>query len=188
MGRFSTTLHIKNNIDRSGFVNAFGEIMKNRGFLPCSEDEAGVSYALAFGEGSWVTLTNEDYNRNPQKAHEDSLQIAEAMKTSAFSVEVVDSDFAVLILNNGDMVIVGDGSGYSIEEPSRGNPKYWQPLIASDRTWGQFSETVEQENIFVEETLLELAEILGIPPELICIDFDEISEIENPIRLYFIKA
>ncbi len=92
MGRFSTTIQIKNNIDRSSFINSFCDVMKKRGFVPCAEDEAALSYALAFSEGGWVTLASEDYRDNPKKAQDDLKYLADGLKTSAFSVEVVDSD------------------------------------------------------------------------------------------------
>lgn len=123
MGRFSTTVQIRNNTPRIKFTDLFCEMMKKRGFVPCAADEAALSYLLAFGEGGWVTLTSEEeYKGSPQKAYDDSREMAAALNTSAFTVEVVDSDFAVLTLNNGDTVIVGDGSGYGIEEPARGAP------------------------------------------------------------------
>ena len=134
MGRFSTTVHIKNNTDRMRFVNTFCDVMKKRGFVPCSEDEATQSYLFAFGEG-WVTFANKEYKDNPQKAYDDTREMAAALKTGAFLVEVVDSDFATLTLNNGDCVIVGDGSGYGIEEPERGTRKYWEPVLADGKTW-----------------------------------------------------
>jgi len=162
--------------------------MKKRGFVPCAEDEAALSYALAFSEGGWVTLASEDYRDNPKKAQDDLKYLADGLKTSAFSVEVVDSDFAILSLNGGDTVIVGDGSGYGIEEPSRGNRKYWEPMLADGRTWERFSETVEKSNAFVEDTLSELAVILGISPELICAECSELSDTENEVQLYFKKA
>lgn len=188
MGRFSTTIQIKNNIDRSSFINSFCDVMKKRGFVPCAEDEAALSYALAFNEDSWVTLANEDYRDNPKKAQDDLKYLADGLKTSAFSVEVVDSDFAILSLNGGDTVIVGDGSGYGIEEPSRGNRKYWESLLASDKTWEQFTEIAQKDSTFVEGTLSELAVILGISPELICAECSELSDTENAVQLYFKKA
>lgn len=175
MGRFSTTVHIKNNVDRMRFVNAFCDVMKKRGFVPCAEDEAAQSYLFAFGEG-WVTFANEDYKNNPKKAYDDTREMATAMKTSAFSVEVVDSDFAVLTLNNGDCVIVGDGSGYGIEEPSRGNRKYWEPLIANGKTWEQFSKAAAAREIFVEDALGKVAAVLGIDPFYMDVDHDEVLE------------
>ena len=191
MGRFSTTVHIKNNVDRMRFVNTFSDVMKKRGFVPCSEDEAAQSYLFAFGEG-WVTLANEEYKDNPQKAHDDVQQIAAALKTSAFSVEVVDSDFATLTLNNGDCVIVGDGSGYGIEEPERGTRECWEPVLAEGKTWEQFFETAEKNSVFVEETLGELAAMLGIDPYYICANFDEVKEKANNgnsvVEFYFKKA
>lgn len=67
MGRFSTTVQIKDNAGRMRFIDLFCEVMKKRGFVPCSEDETAVSYLLAFGDGGWVTLANEEYKDNPQK-------------------------------------------------------------------------------------------------------------------------
>ena len=188
MGRFSTTVQIKNNIDRSSFINSFCDVMKKRGFAPCVEDEAALAYALAFSEGGWVTLANEDYRDNPKKAQDDLKYLADGLKTSAFSVEVVDSDFAILSLNNGDTVIVGDGSGYGIEEPSRGNREYWEPILSDGRTWEQFSEIAQNDSVFVEAALSELAVILGISPELICAECSELSDNENVVQLYFKKA
>jgi len=195
MGRFSATVHIKDNAGRMRVINTFCEVMKKRGFVPCSEDEAALSYLLAFGEG-WVTLANEEYRDNPQKAYDDSRQMAAALKTSAFSVEVVDSDFALLKLSDPDggedEVVVGDGSGYGIEEPTRGERQYWEKLLADGKTWEQFSETAAKNEVFVEDVLGELAGVLGIEPYYICADFDEVSdksdENKNITAFYFKKA
>ncbi len=195
MGRFSTTIHIKDNAGRMRVINTFCEVMKKRGFVPCSEDEAALSYLLAFGEGGWVTLANEEYKDNPQKAYDDSREMAAALKTSAFSVEVVDSDFALLKLSdpNGgeDEVVVGDGSGYGIEEPTRGEQQYWEKLLADGKTWEQFYETAAKNEVFVEDVLAELARVLGIEPYYVCADHDEVSEkadSDNVAAFYFKKA
>ncbi len=194
MGRFSTTVHIKDNAGRMKVINSFCEVMKKRGFAQCSEDEAALSYLLVFGEG-WVTLANEEYKDNPQKAYDDSRETAAALKTSTFSVEVVDSDFALLKLSdpNGgeDEVVVGDGSGYGIEEPTRGTQELWKPLLAEGRSWEQFSETAAKNEVFVEDVLGELAEVLGIEPYYIDADFDEVMEkadSDNVAAFYFKKA
>lgn len=193
MGRFSTTVHIKNNVDRMRFVNAFSDVMKKRGFVPCSEDEAAQSYLFAFGEG-WVTLANEGYKDNPKKSSDDIREIAAALKTSAFSVEVVDSDFAVMTLctPNGaeDRVVVGDGSGYGIDE-AEGNRDLWESLFADGKAWEQFSKIAAKDGSFVEDTLDGLAEILDIEPYYICADFDEVMEkadgVNSIVAIYFKK-
>ena len=192
MGRFSTTVQVKNSFERSNFVSLFCDTMKKRGLVGCSEDEAAQSYLLAFGEG-WATLASGEYNENPQKACDDARDIAASLNTSAFSVEVVDSDFALLKLcasNGGDEVIVGDGSGYGIENQPRGTQALWQPLLAEGRTWEQFTETAAKNADFAEDTLAELAEVLGIEPHYICADFDDIAEKAggNVTAVYFKKA
>lgn len=193
MGRFSTTVQVKNSFERTNFASLFCDTMKKRGLVKCSEDEAAQSYLLAFGEG-WATLASGEYNENPQKSCDDARNIAAALNTSAFSVEVVDSDFALLKLcaSNGgrDEVIVGDSSGYGIEKQPRGTQAFWQPLLAEGRTWEQFTETAAKNAAFAEDTLAELAEILGIEPRYICADFDDIAEKAggNVMAVYFRKA
>ncbi|MCM1277101.1 MAG: hypothetical protein NC299_17365 [Lachnospiraceae bacterium] len=145
------------------FINSFCDVMRKRGFAPCSDDEAAQSYLFASGE-DWTTLLNGNYKNNPQMVYDDAREMAAILKTSAFSVEVVDSDFAALTLDNGDRVIVGDGSGYGIKNPSRGDRENWKPLIANGKTWEQFAEIIEQKNVFVEDTLAVLAAIFGITP------------------------
>lgn len=194
MGRFSTTVHIKNNVDRMRFVNTFCDVMKKGGFVPCAEDEAAQSYLFAFGEG-WVTLVNEDYKDNPKKSSEDIREMSAALKTSAFSVEVVDSDFAIMTLcmPNGaeDRVVVGDGSGYDVPEMA-GDRKHWEPLLADGKTWEQFSEAAAAQEVFVEDALGKVASVLGIDPYYMDADYDEVLEKadgnNNITAFYFKKA
>ncbi len=196
MGRFSITLHIKNNAGRNGFVNSFCEVMKKRGLVPCSEDGAALSYLLAFSKGGWVTLANTEYKENSQKTYDDLRQMSEVMKTNAFSVEVVDSDFAILKLSDPDggedEVIVGDGEGYGIEDAPKGDRKRWQPLLAEGGTWEQLSEIWEKREVFVEDALWNAAPVLGITPEYMTADHRELSERlgedENICEFFFKKA
>ena len=179
MGRFSKTTQIKNNTDRAGFISAFNDVMAKRGFVPCSEDEAAKSYLLAFSDG-WVTFTSES---------EDVPQVVKDMNVTSFSVEVVDSDFAILTLNNGDTVIFGDGSGYGIEESPKGERKFWEPLLADGKTWKQFSEVRDKNEVFVEDVLCEAAPILGIDTKYIIADYNELLDMaegdRNVETLYF---
>lgn len=196
MGRFSTTVHFKSSIDKSKFKDSFCDVMKKRGFEPCSEDEAALSYLLAFSEGGWVTLLSEGYSDNPGQAYDDVRLIAEKMKTSGFSVEVVDSDFAILRLCGSDGVeeeaVVGDGSGYGVEKASKFERRHWKTLLASGKKWEQFSNITEKSEVFVENTLAELAKTLGIDSDYICANFSEILEISNSDRnitaFYFKKS
>lgn len=189
MGRFSTTVQIKNNADRAKFVNSFCDMMKIRGFVPCSEDEATDLYMLAFGENR-VTLTNKEYNGNRQKAYDDLQHIAQTMKTSAFSVEVIDSDFAILELHapNGELskFTVGSCSGYGVESipPLK---ESWQAFFQNG-SWEQFIKIIEQDSTFVEDSLCELGSMLGISRDSITADYDELLNKEDSLSLTFRKA
>lgn len=184
MGRFSTTLNVK----CADFASAFTELMKKRGFEPCKEDEAALSYLIA-QSGGWATIAGESYNENPKQASEDADLFSKELNTSAFTVEVVDSDFAILKLN-GDEVIVGDGSGYGIEDAPRGNKKLWEPLLENG-TFEELTEIWGANEVFVEDALCKSAPLLGIDPNYICADFRDLSELsddKNITALYFKKS
>ncbi|MDE7398097.1 MAG: hypothetical protein K2N06_01075 [Oscillospiraceae bacterium] len=196
MGRFSTTVQIKNNTDRASFISAFNDVMARRGFVPCSEDEAAVSYFFGFSEW-WVTVTSDSYTDNPATTRDDTQRFANEMKTSAFIVEVVDSDFAILMLygEKTDEVIVGDGSGYGIEDAPKGNRECWEHLLAEDKTWEKLSEIWGKDEVFVEDVMWKSAPVLGINPEFMCADFRDFSEKgensendRNITAFYFKKA
>lgn len=192
MGRFSKTVHIKGSADK--VKDLLCEVMKKRGFVPCSEDEAALSYLLAFG-GSRTTLVSENYRNDPKRADEDARHIAEGMNTSCFSVEIVDSDFAILKLFGGgrsDEVIVGDGSGYGIENAPKGERSCWEPLLAEGCTWEQFAEAWGKDEVFVEDTLWKAAPLLGIEPKYMFSDHKDLSKgaesDKNIDVLFFAKA
>ena len=141
MGRFSTTVHVKDNVGRIEFINFFCGIMKNHGFVPCSEDEAEQSYVFAFGDG-WVTLVNKDYKDDRLKAGDDAMNMSAALKTSAFMMDVIDSDFAYIHLfapNGGkDGVAVGDFGSRFWQKAKHGSssPKQWQKMhYLSRKLW-----------------------------------------------------
>ena len=147
MGRFFTSVQIRSNNSKEQFIKSFSNMMKKRGFVPCSEDEAVSSYILAFSEsGKWVTLTCEDYSNNPKQAHDDAKQTAAEMKTSSFSMDVVDSDWTYIELYTGtdihDTVIVGRS-----EFPDDDSPK------GRRECWEQLSEIWNKNEVFVEDMI-----------------------------------
>lgn len=198
MGRFFSSVQIKNNSSKEQFVKSFCDVMKKRNLVTCSEDEASISYILAFSEsGKWVTLTSEKYRDDPKQVKYDAQQTAAEMKTSSFSMDVVDSDFAVLELykdaSAADTVIVGDGSGYGFDEDTsqKGKRDCWEQLLASGKTWEQLSEKWNKDEVFVEDTLYEAAFVLGIEPKYMVSDYEDFESEEdedtNIIPLFFKK-
>lgn len=95
MGKFLTALHVKTT-GKEQFIEKFTQLMKKDGYVPCSEDEAAVSYAAAFSEDGWVTLSNGESTTT--ELSKTAKKIAEEMDTLCFTAEVVDSDFAILNL------------------------------------------------------------------------------------------
>lgn len=182
MGRFFSSVQIKNNVSREQFIKAFGDVMKKRSFVPCSEEESSVSYILAFSEsGKWVTLTCEAYRDDTNRVKTDARQTAAEMKTSSFGMEVVDSDFALLQLykdsSAADTVIVGDGTGYGFDDDDsrKGKRECWEELLASGKTWEQLSEIWNKNEVFVEDALYEAASVLGIESKYMISEYDDFN-------------
>lgn len=187
MGKFLTALHVKTT-GKEQFIEKFTQLMKKDGYVPCSEDEAAVSYAAAFSEGGWVTLSNGDSATT--ELSKTAKKIAEGMDTLCFTAEVVDSDFAILNLftQNGSesRVIVGDGSGYGIEKASI-LVDMWKPLIQSGDV-EKFLAVTGWDSTFVEDDLVEIGGLLGISGFAMTADHDEFSENEGAFNLSFRKA
>ncbi len=187
MGKFFTALHIKCS-GKERFIKEFTQLMKKDGYVPCSEDEAALSYAAAFSEGGWVTLSNGDDSTN--ELSKTAAKIAEGMNTSCFTAEVVDSDFGILELHapsgRTSRVVVGDGEGYGVEKAPF-SADDWKPLLQNGDVEKLLAET-GRDSTFVEDDLVEIGGLLGISDFAITADHDEFSENEGAFNLSFRKA
>lgn len=192
MGRFSITVQVKTKADGAGFIDLFRDMMSKRGFAECSADEAELTYFLAFGGNGWATLASERY-RDGNSGYDDAEKLAADLKTAAVVVEVADSDFATLKLylpdGSMDVVWVGDASGYGIDNPPKPKRSLWVTLIPEDEAWERFCGLAKEDYIFVEDTLYDIAPVLGIAPEYICADNRDFTENEydKVTAVYFKK-
>lgn len=183
MGRFSANVNVK----CADFARALTELMTKRGFEVCGEEDASRSYLIAQG-GEWATVARDDYNSALQSAGEDAELLFKELNTPAFMTEIVDSDWAILKLN-GDEVIVGDGSGYGIEDAPKGDKNVWEPLLANG-TFEELTAIWEKNEVFVEDILGNSAPLFGIEPRYIAADFRDLSDMtddENVTALCFKK-
>ncbi len=187
MGKFFTALHIKCS-GKERFIKEFTQLMKKDGYVPCSDDEAALSYAAAFSEGGWVTLSNGDDSTN--ELSKTAAKIAEGMNTSCLTAEVVDSDFGILELHapsgRTSRVVVGDGEGYGVEKAPF-SADDWKPLLQNGDVEKLLAET-GRDSTFVEDDLVEIGGLLGISDFAITADHDEFSENEGAFNLSFRKA
>ncbi|MCM1166499.1 MAG: hypothetical protein NC299_12995 [Lachnospiraceae bacterium] len=189
MGKFFTALHVKSN-SKEQFIKEFTQLMKRDGYVPCSEDAAALSYAAAFSEGSWVTLSNGDDSTN--ELSKTAAKIAEVMETPCFTAEAVDSDFAILELHapNGrtSRVVVGDGEGYGVKKAPFSTDD-WKPLFQNQNgDIEKFLVAIGRTSTFVEDDLAEIGGLLGISGFAMTADYDEFSENEGAFNLSFKKA
>ena len=183
MGRFSTNINVK----CADFADKFTEIMKKRGYETCTEDYATLSYVIAQGS-FWATLAEKNYNSDIRMTLDDTKFIAKELNIPAFMLEVVDSDFAMIKLN-GSEVIVGDGSGYGMDNTQTPDRTLWEPLV-TDGTFERLTEIWQTHEVFVEDALAKSAPLLGIEPQFIMADYREILDMSdggNVTKLCFKK-
>lgn len=180
MGKFFNTLHVKSS-NREAFITGFEWIMKKEGFVPCADaDEAEVTFAAAFSEGGWVSLSNGD--DSAVGLFKLSERLAKDLLLPSFTVEAVDSDFAIIELCSPDKktkirksrLVVGDGEGFGVEKAPILLDD-WKPLFQNGGA-EEFLAAAGQDGVFVEDALCELGKILGIKPAVMAWCHDEFEE------------
>lgn len=179
MGKFFNTLHVS-VYNKEAFARSFEWIMKKEGFVPCVGcadcDEAEVTFAAAFSEGGWVSLSyNEESADGLSKLSE---RLAKDLKLASFTVEAVDSDFAILELHapggKKSRIVVGDSEGYGVEKAPLLIDD-WRPFFQNGGV-EEFLAAAGRNGVFVEDALCELGKILGIKPAVMAWGFDEFEE------------
>ena len=65
MGRFFSNIQIKNNKEsQKQFIELLNNAMKKRELIPATEDDASLTYILAFSENNeWITLCSAEIGR-----------------------------------------------------------------------------------------------------------------------------
>lgn len=193
MGRFFSSVQIKVNCGRKQFEKHLCEAIGMRGLVPCSEDDATFTYALAFSDsGEWATLACSEYNNNPVYPRDDAKRSAKLMNTSSFSMDVCDSDWAYIELYRSDDSLekVEVGRSELSDEPHRGSRECWEPLLASGAKWDELNEVFQRDETFVEDALSAAAPLLGIDEKYIISEFSDLASAadnDTNVSLIFFK-
>ena len=99
MGTSFSTIQIKNKhkSEPAQFQKMFCEYMENKGLIPAADEDAELSYRLAFSDKSdWVTLCFAEDDVG--SVHEDAPKLAEMFRTHCVITSVWDSDMFELYL------------------------------------------------------------------------------------------
>lgn len=186
MGSFYSNIQLKSNLDKDKFLKCFKTKLSGS-FEVCSKEEAEISYRLCFSD-NWVTFTRFEYKENPDILNEDAEIFSSLLKTKAFTITMVDSDFALLSLyDNGksvDNTVVGDGEGYGVKAAPP-EQSLWQPLL-NDHTFEELSKAWSGNKIFCEDALGKSAHLFGIENENMFVDYQYLDD-ENSLMLCFKK-
>lgn len=190
MGDFYSNIQLKSNLERDKFLDAFITKLSDI-YERCRKEDADISYRFCFSD-KWVTFTRPEYRENPDILDRDAEMFSQIFKTNAFTITVVDSDFALISLyDNGiqtDNAVVGDGEGYGVE-PNPPQASLWQPLLNTGIPFEQLSNVWSSSEVFCEDALGKSADLFGIEKDNIFADYQylEYNNSENSVQLCFRK-
>ena len=195
MGNFFTSTQIFNNkkLSKDQFVDKFCKKMAEGGYVACNSDESELSYILRFADGcDWVTITSEAYEQGNQTSQKDTGRIAKMLGTNCVNTVVIDSDCAIMVLydekgKKADTLILGRADDYFGDDIPQPSEKIWKPFLSMDGTWERFIEICSKDEVFVEDSLSELAPIIGMDSSNILFSADDAEKDENTFTLGFAK-
>ena len=186
MGMSFTTAHIYNaqNLTKAQFKKAFTDMMKEKGYASCDEEDASVTYSLVFSPDlKWVTALTDRTDISREAA-----DFALELRTKCVVIDLVDSDFAELSLfdeggAHKDTLTLGDS--YLEDAAPMGDPAAWQPLLCG--SWEQVQEIQNGSYTFAEDSLAQFAPLIGMDSGDILLDNDSVDD-DNAVVLHFKKA
>ena len=203
MGTTFSTIQIKNSMRAAPepFKESLCGYFEKKGLIPATEEDFQFSYRLAFSDKSeWVTLSLPEYEPGAQCVHADAEGIAKALKTHCIATSVVDSDMILLELfgtmdTQRDTIMAGSMAESEFDEEDfpghKGKPILWIPLLTEGATWEQFSGICNGDYTHAEDTLADIAPLLGMDPKNVTSDYnawDGAGNNPNVVDIYLKKA
>ena len=187
MGMSFTTAHIYNtqNLTKAQFKKAFTDVMKAKGYTASDEENAALTYTLVFApDRKWVTVLTDGSD-----ARREAAELAKGLKAYAVMIDLVDSDFAELLLfdeagAHKDTLTLGNS--YLEDAAPMGDPAAWQPLLSG--SWEQVREIQNSSYTFAEDALAHFAPLIGMDSKDILLDNDSAADDNNAVVLYFKKT
>ena len=196
MGNFFTSTQIYNSesITKEQFIYKFCKKMAEDGYVACDSDESELSYILRFADNcKWVTITSEAYEQGNQISQKDTGRIAKMLGTTCVNTIVIDSDCAILELydksgKKADTLAIGRADDYFGDDIPQPSEKVWKTFLSNGSKWNRFIEICNKDEVFVEDSLSELAPVIGMDSGNILFSADDAEEDENTITLVFAKT
>ena len=98
--------------------------------------------------------------------------------TNCVNTVVIDSDCVIKVLydekgKKADTLILGRADDYFGDDIPQPSEKIWKPFLSMDGTWERFIEICSKDEVFVEDSLSELAPIIGMDSSNILFSADD---------------
>lgn len=190
MGAFFTNVQLRLDDDAglARLVSLFTAKVSELGYGLASEGEAAdrtISFARS---GSWIAVYDEATDSHAVPLAELAAMLSRELSAPAITVSVHDSDVLDLELwEAGERRDVYSSAPSYFDEPSdeqlravAGKPAAWRSLLARGRTEEELRSAFTKELSFAEDTLREIAELLGLDPSLVSVGYRYAAEGHGP--------
>ena len=188
MGMSFVTAHFYNaqNLTKAQFKKALADMMKAKGFAETDEDNAALTYTFAFApDGKWITFIADT-----DETIRETAGLAKALEMPAVKIELVDSDFAELVIYDKagartDTLTLGDS--YLGEDAPMGEPAAWEPFLCGDGAgaWDKVREIQDDSYGFVEDALRQFAPLIGMDERTVLLNENSETNEKNTLVMHF---
>jgi hypothetical protein len=168
MGAFFTNVHVRSPAGaeaatRTAILELIPRLVAEKGLVPCADGETPDRSIVVGAVGAWIGVFDEiTESQNVKLLDALAKALSEATSRPALAALVHDSDHLLLRLFEG---------GKLVDEVDRGKKKgkldLWSRLVAPDKAEALRAAFAAQD-LFAEQTLGEIAGLLGIDAASAC--------------------
>ncbi len=191
MGSWFCNLHVRktDGITEKSVVDHICKIMTSKGFV-LSGSESGCRYAFAIvtdEDSGWYTLYSDSFAFDPYKGlGEFGSPMSEGLHTDILGISCFDSDFLFFNLIDSDGNIDAHaGVGFYEEDDweSHEDLSLWEHKV---KDFSRFLNCIQEEYVFAEEVLAEIAPCLNLPEKFSNCGFDYLDELPEGERISYL--
>lgn len=184
MGMFFENIHIRKNdeYDLEQLKSQLIKQMTQKGYKLISGDADGdLAVVIYEPENSeWISVVSDDFQFTTIESIKSAIEpISNLFRTDVMAAACNDSDYLMLnILNVIDKTDgwINIGSLYGVKKLRRNSVAPWKKKVID---YDSFREIIKKQYTFAEEAFYEIADLLGIQSQQVCLETDNLAHLNS---------
>lgn len=190
----STHICIREKIAMSTISHVVESFKLNQGYVQCSENEAEVSYLIAYSHNeicNWLTICGSHWVNNAYEAASDPLALSRIFQQYSIQFAINGNGSALIELNDASgesagTIVIGTPI-LSQYNSTKINEEVWNCFLSSISPSISFDKFVERLDDSEIDVISQLSSLLPIHNEQLLTDIDSEPKNCDCIKLYFKK-